>query len=200
MPTLCLRYALRFAVSGLLSLAVVACGDDPIAVRGSLRPGATCEVTNDCAIGFECTENICAQVEPHRITLSWTVDTDFDLHVRTPNGQELYFNGNSTQAWLAADDCYGTSLPNSDAVTNACSDEDGVHYEDAFLLNLYDDTLTTQPRLDYEYWVENYDCDTAGDFEIVVMAQDNTAEDEIKTGTLPAACADSEHFKFTTKY
>jgi hypothetical protein len=179
--------AVRFSLIRWLFLGTMACSDDPALVRGNTQPGDSCKSTNDCDVGFICNEGLCAQTDPFRISLSWTVDTDFDLHVRTPSG-ELYFGRDNEQAYLGTDDCK----------SNVCVDPDGTHYEHAFLLEppAVDAGAAPLGPIAYEYWVDNYGCETAGDFALEVATPEGTVG-SIHTGTLPATCAESEHFYFT---
>jgi len=172
-----------------LCLGASACSDDSAVTREHGQPGETCKTTNDCEIGFGCVESVCTQADPFRITLTWEVDTDFDLHVRTPDGRELYFGSDNDQAWLGTDDCGN----------NECIERDGPHVEHAFLRELpetdADAGTSMTDDLSYEYWVDNYGCVLAGEFGLEVVEQDGNVK-ETQSGALPAACAESEHFTF----
>lgn len=180
---------LRFALLCLFCFGSAACGDDPAVERGHSQPGDACTSTAQCTVGLQCSANVCAQTDPYRITLTWEVDTDFDLHVRTPNGRELYFGLDNAEAWLGADDCG----------SEKCHEPDGTHYEHAYLRELASadvDAGSETDVIEYEYWVDNYGCVVAGDFILEVVSKDGTVE-QMQSGTLPAACAESEHFIFS---
>lgn len=168
-------------------------------------------MTNECALGFSCNEDICQQKEPYRITLRWEVDTDFDLHVRTPDGKELYFGRDNALAWLGADDCG----------SEQCREPDNTHFEHAFLATILqapgtrdassqddagdsdagDDADGGAPApvdLNYEYWVDNYGCQRAGDYTLEVVTRNGTVV-KSDSGTLDARCVESEHYLFTTQ-
>lgn len=202
----------RFFGVGLGVALLAACDASPGPARGNAQPGDACTTTNECTVGFECDEGLCQHDEPFRITLSWTVDTDFDLHVRTPDGEELYFGRDNELAWLGSDDCG----------SEACKEPGKTHYEHAFLKKIEQAPGTRDASSDddagsagdagdagdalepvdliYEYWVDNYGCKRAGDFTVEVAARDGTVKDEDShTGTLEARCMESEHFLFTTQ-
>lgn len=190
----------RFVLFGMFTLSAVACGEDTAPPRGTAQPGDMCSVDNDCAVGFVCNDATCQQTDPYRISLTWEVDTDFDLHVVTPNGRELYFDRDNEQAWLGGDDCGADN----------CIDVDGIHAEHAFLRAIdpplvdvdagdtdAGDNVTRMPApLRYEYWADNYGCKRAGDFTLTVVALDGTVR-ATQTGTLEARCVESAHFTFT---
>lgn len=206
-----MAFCARFCCLWLV-LASVACGDEEVAMRGNKQPGEPCAITNECAIGFTCESAECTQMEPHRVTLSWTTDTDLDLHVRTPDGTHVYFDhALGAQAWLGVDGCS----------KHACSPDgsmgaDVAHYEHAFLIesalrddedagsegdagddsDAGDDDDTPSTRRTYRYWVENYDCNRSSDYTLQVIARDETVVDE-HTGTLAAACVSSPEHTFT---
>lgn len=202
----------RFIVLCTLGLFGLACTEDAAPPRGNAQPGETCASTNDCAVGFACnSDDVCSQADPtrnpYRTTLTWDVDTDFDLHVITYDRREVYFGHNNDKAWLGTDDCG----------SEHCFDEDKTHAEHAFLFQIdvpsdvdsgqqvepstdgdggVDDGIapgTTVVLAQYEYWVDNYGCQKSGDFTLsVVAANDRVIESH--TGTLEARCMESEHF------
>lgn len=187
----------RFLGVGLAATLVVACDTSAEApVRGNAQPGDACTVTNECAVGFKCSDDVCQQTEPYRITLSWDVDTDFDLHVRTPDGRELYFGRDNELAWLGADDC----------ASENCREPGETHFEHAFLVPILqapgasddagEDTDGGAPEpvdLNYEYWVDNYGCQRAGDYTLEVVTRDGMLV-QSDSGTLEARCVESEHY------
>lgn len=199
----------RFVLLCTLTAIATACTEEAAPKRGNAQPGETCASTNECAIGFQCTDDVCGQADPlrnpYRITLTWEANTDFDLHVRT-EGQELYFDRENTFAWLGSDDC----------ASETCIEDDTLHAEHAFLRNIVapddmdagqtiegedgdggtDDGIapgTIVLLQEYEYWVDNYGCQKAGDFTLAVIAA-NERVIESHTGTLEARCMESEHF------
>jgi len=198
---------IRFLGVGLAAALVVACDASADPVRGNAQPGDACTMTNECAVGFSCNEDSCRQTEPYRITLRWDVDTDFDLHVRTPDGKELYFGRDNELAWLGGDDCG----------SEKCKEPDNTHFEHAFLATILqapgtnndagndddagDDADGGTPGpvdLTYEYWVDNYGCQRAGDYTLEVVTREGAVL-ETETGTLEARCMESEHYLFTTQ-
>jgi hypothetical protein len=198
---------IRFLGVGLLAAHVVACDASAEPVRGNAQPGEGCTMTNECAVGFTCSEDICQQKEPFRITLSWDVDTDFDLHVRTPDGKELYFGRDNELAWLGTDDC----------ASENCREPGETHFEHALLTAILqapgtDDDAANEDDaggeadagepspvdLNYEYWVDNYGCQRDGDYTLDVVTREGTVL-ESNSGTLEARCVESEHYLFTTQ-
>lgn len=191
-----------------LSFASIGCGDDPAVERGNTQPGEACRSTDDCAIGFACQDLLCEQIDPVRITLSWTADTDFDLHVATPTG-ELYFGQTNDQAYLGSDDCADRKLPgDGGTVVRPSCRESSEHHEHAFLRDVamptgldagdtdagFDDLVFGE----FEYWADNYGCDTAGDFTLSVVIR-NGAVYAQHVGRLEAACVQSDRFPFPKK-
>jgi uncharacterized protein YfaP (DUF2135 family) len=99
-----------------------------------------------------CFEGTCVAGGEVRVSLSWTVVSDFDLHVRTPDGIEVYFgNPIAGGGELDVDDCVGQS----------CRDPSGVHVE-----NIFFDASAS--RGEYGVWVQNFDGAQAGAWDIEV--------------------------------
>jgi hypothetical protein len=146
---------------------------------GTQAPGDPCNGTVDCTPGSICYSNICVQEGVLRFSLSWDVDTDFDLHVQTPGGDHIDFS--SRQGG-------GGELDVDDCVAGACALPDNKHVENVF----FGDTAAPGA---YLYWVNNFDGDTAGAYTLVV-AKDGVVQ-ATKNGTLPATDGDSEMYSFT---
>ena len=145
---------------------------------GDGQSGDPCDVDADCAGTAACFEGTCVQQGEVRVSLSWKVLSDFDLHVRTPANIHLYFRhmegGGGT---LDVDDC----------VQATCRDNDGTHVENIFF------TESASPGT-YDVWVENFDGRLPGDFDIEVAG----AVQEDWSGSLTSdEGASSNLFSFT---
>jgi len=161
---------------GVLSIAraqqiVLRCGGE----CGTVPPGDPCDESTECVPGSICFNKYCVGSGTLRVSLGFTVDSDFDLHVRTPAGSEIYFaNESADGGTLDVDQC-----------VSSC--EVGPHAENV----VFDGTLLSGM---YEVWVVNYSGRSAGDFTIEV-AGDVT---EAFSGSLPATSgAESMHFTFS---
>jgi uncharacterized protein YfaP (DUF2135 family) len=111
-----------------------------------------------------CFNKYCVGAGTLRVSLAFSVDADFDLHVLTPGGIEIYFGEpEANGGTLDVDQCI---LP--------CGDE--PHVENV----VFDDTALAG---DYEVWVVNFGGRAAGDFSIEVAGDVNTSFQ----GSLPAA-------------
>jgi hypothetical protein len=163
LPVGCVDRVLVEGAEGEGAEADVPDEEDPDAPQS----GDACEEDSDCAAGSVCFEGTCVEGGDVRVSLSWTVVSDFDLHVRTPDGVEVYF-GNPIDGGgeLDVDDCVGQS----------CRDPGGVHVENIFF-------ETTAPRGQYTVWVQNYDGAQAGAWNIEVAG----AVSASWSGELPAA-------------
>jgi hypothetical protein len=65
------------------------------------------------------------------VTLTWTNDSNLDLHVVTPSGAELYWGNQSTEPPPPAVEPDGGSYGTIDDDSNANCDDDGLDREDA---------------------------------------------------------------------
>lgn len=146
---------------------------------GTAQPGDPCANTVDCTPGSICWNQICVGDGALRFSLSWTADTDFDLHVVTPSGTEIYYsNPSGNGGVLDVDDCVG----------GACTVPNGVHVENVYW-------TSSPPSGSYKYWVRNYDGDMSGQFQIEVSRGGSVIAS--KSGTLPASVTDSTHYTLT---
>jgi hypothetical protein len=137
-----------------------------------------CVTESDCDPGQTCFEGTCVGTGEFRVSLSWQVVSDFDLHVRTPAGVEIWFaEPDGGEGYLDVDDCVGQQ----------CRDNNGTHVENVFF-------SPAAPRGPYDVWVVNFDGARSGDFEIQVAGAVETRF----SGSLPAhSGAVSETFRFT---
>lgn len=145
--------------------------------RGTGQPGDPCNGTIDCRPGSICWSNICVTTGALRFSLAWSVDSDFDLHVVTPSGAEIFYgNSEADGGQLDVDDCVST-----------CRNPAGTHVENVFF-------TTEALRGAYEVWVVNFNGRTAGTFRIEVHG----ASGGPFTGTLSATSgASSERYRVT---
>jgi len=127
--------------------------------------GEPCVIDSDCVDGSVCFGEVCVQQGIFRVSLSWSAFSDFDLHVRTPDGSEISFqNVSAAGGYLDLDDC----------VLAECSEE-GVHVENIF----FNDAAQAGT---YEVWVQNFDGNEAGAFTLEVAG----AVEITWNGELPA--------------
>jgi hypothetical protein len=142
---------------------------------GTVEPGDPCDETEECVPGSVCFNKYCVGAGTLRVSLAFEVDSDFDLHVMTPSGAEIYFvNRTADAGTLDVDQCI-----------TSCGTE--PHAENV----VFDGSVLPGA---YEVWVVNYDGRNAGDFRIQV-AGDVTQSFQ---GTLAATSGtESEHFTFT---
>jgi hypothetical protein len=136
--------------------------------------GEPCPEEEECIPGSICFNEFCVGEGELRISLAFTADSDFDLHVLTPDNTEIYF-GNSEDAGgkLDVDQCIDT-----------CGTE--AHAE-----NVVFDSAASGT---YEVWVVNYDGRAAGTFNVEVAGAVNRTFMGSLTATLGE---ESEHFTFT---
>jgi hypothetical protein len=166
-------FKLAFMAMMLASLSSCDTGDSG---RGDAQPGDPCGGTIDCTPGSICWNSICIQDGALRFSLSWTVDTDLDLHVLTPSGTEIYYSNPVAEGGtLDVDDCVGGS----------CTTAGGTHVENIFFAE-------APASGTYLFWVDNYDCSQAADFHI--EAAEGTDVLASFDGSLPAACGTSEQY------
>jgi hypothetical protein len=144
---------------------------------GSLAVGEACEETEECVPGSVCFNKYCVGAGNLRVSLAFSVDSDFDLHVLTPGGSEIYYGETEANGGtLDVDQCV---LP--------CGA--GAHVENI----VFDDTALSGQ---YEVWVVNFGGRAAGDFSIEVAGDVSAAFE----GSLPATTPETifpESTRFT---
>jgi len=141
---------------------------------GTKEVGESCTASMECVPGSVCFNQYCVGQGALRISLGFSVDSDFDLHVLTPLGSEIYYaNRIADGGELDVDQCVSScgSLSHAENVT-----------------------FDTAPSGTYEIWVLNYDGRGSGPFNIEVAG----ATSRTFMSSLPATShAESQHFTFT---
>lgn len=143
---------------------------------GTGGPGDICEVAG-CRAETTCFEGTCVGTGDLRISLSWTVISDFDLHVLTPTGVEIFY-GNAMDG--------GGELDVDDCVGNNCRSI-GTHVENIVFAD-------NPPAGEYQVWVVNFNGSQQGNFVVEISG---SVRQTIQ-GTLPAqAGAPSQRTRVT---
>lgn len=166
--------------ASLLCRSPLVCTNGTCANSTSMYGPGTQEVGDPCAEDMHCVPNsvcfneFCVGRGTLRVSLAFSVDSDFDLHLQTPSGEEIYY-GNETAdgGTLDVDQCVndcGTSSHVENIVFNG-----------------------TAPSGTYEVWVENYDGRNGGPFTIEVAGDVS----QTFSGSLPADEVESMRFTFT---
>jgi hypothetical protein len=141
---------------------------------GTGQPGDPCTKLEECNPDSVCFNEYCVGQGAMRISLAFTVDSDFDLHVMTPAGEEIFFGNSIIEgAELDVDQCI-----------SSCGSE--AHAENV--------VFDSAPSGDYEVWVVNYDGRAAGSFNIEVAGAVNRNFSGSLTAT---SMEESERFTFT---
>jgi hypothetical protein len=129
-------------------------------------PDAECTIPQDCGDGETCYQGVCVGTGSVRVSLSWNVITDLDLHVHVPNGESISYETPLTSyGQLDVDDCVSTE----------CVNPDGIHVENVFL-------DSNAPRGSYGITVVNFDGRLAADYGIEVAGDVSASF----AGNLPA--------------
>ncbi|MCC7109808.1 MAG: hypothetical protein IT382_11005 [Deltaproteobacteria bacterium] len=117
--------------------------------------GDECTTDSDCGQNAECESGTCVGVGLLQVTLTFEVDADYDLHVITPSGEEIYFgNTDASGGTLDVDQCIVACGP-------------GTHVENVFFNDGVENGL-------YQAWVENFDGRQGGAFRIEVSGAATT--------------------------
>jgi hypothetical protein len=145
---------------GLVGAAVamfsIGCGGSSREEEGTIAVGEPCTEEEKCVPSSICFEGFCVGEGDLRISLAFVADSDFDLHVMTPQGSEIYFaNPIADGGELDVDQCVGVC------------DDAPVHVENVVFANPAPGT--------YLIWVENFDGRAAGTFDIEVAGNVSVA-------------------------
>jgi hypothetical protein len=144
------------------------CDRPPVLVSGRKLPGDSCARTLDCAGLASCHQGFCVGESFARVSMSWTVNADFDLHVRRMStGQEVSHN---------APDIKGVGRLDVQQCAQGCS---GTQHLENILLS---GTAGT-----YEAWVENFNGAAPGDATIQVFVGGQPREITPATVSVPGA-------------
>jgi hypothetical protein len=126
------------------------CDLPPSDLAGRGAPGDACTRASDCAPLASCYRRFCVGESYARVSTTWSARSDFDLHVKLPDGRVLY------EQTRAID-----RVGRLDAEQRA--DTAAEHFIESVVL------ASTAPSGTYEAWVENYGGQAAGDAEIEVL-------------------------------
>ncbi len=151
---------------------------DDAPIDDDFDPNAECNEPKDCSREQTCFEGTCVGTGEFRISLSWQFVSDLDLHVRTPEGVEIWFEQPNTG---------GGRLDVDDCVSGSCRNNLGVHVENVFFAE-------NAPRGTYEIWVVNFDGRRGGTFGIEVEGVDGF--DKTFADEIPGTQAESSTFTF----
>jgi hypothetical protein len=127
-----------------------------------------CAADEDCAELQNCFSGTCVSAGAMRVSLSWDVVSDFDLHLRLPSGAEISFELKAAE---------GGELDLDDCVAGECREEMGVHVENIVFPEAC-------PPGEYAVWVENFDSRRKGDF-VIEVAGEVTAQFVGEVGRVP---------------
>lgn len=166
-----------------LSSSVAPASSDPGAARpdanasaSSCDEGATCPAGEACVGGT----NECVPGGAFRITLVWETNTDLDLHVLTPLGEEVYYRHRVT-----AD---GGEFAKDGCIASRCEDDGGPFIETV----RWADFATPGT---YEFFALNYDGEKQVPLRIEVEFE---GERDVFTSSVGASVgATSERFAYT---
>ena len=125
-----------------------------------------------------CFNKYCVGAGTLRISLAFSVDADFDLHVLTPGDSEIYY---------AAREANGGTL-DVDQCILACGTE--PHAENV----VFDETALAGV---YEVWVVNFAPRAAGDFSIEVAGDVSASFQGSLPATADAGFPESMHYTFS---
>ena len=151
---------------GFAIFIAFSCSDRPVPEVGSGMSGDLCVLDNDCVNGSVCFGEVCVQQGVFRVSLSWEVSSDFDLHVRTPSGAEVSF---------VVTNVAGGALDVDDCIDSDCNSS-GTHVENIFFNSEAD-------AGSYDVWVVNFNGDKSGSYTIEVAG----AVEAGWSGELPAS-------------
>lgn len=144
---------------------------------GTQEPGEPCTNDMECVEDSICFSGTCVGDGRLRVSLAWEVVSDFDLHVITPSGYEIYY----------AQPTHNTGELDVDDCIVQCRDNSGTHVENVFFGE-------NAQRGEYRVFVENFNGRRAGEFLLEVSGE---GVRDMWDGTLPAvANATSETFTF----
>lgn len=136
---------------------------------------------------FACVANNCVDDGKLMITLSWTVNTDLDISLQTPDGNVI---SASLDGSIAAD---GGELRRDECYRESTCEGDASHPNIEHIVWDWDEAL---PQGDYTVWATNFNGAQGSSFDITVTKYDGSKE--TFSGSVPATEeAKSGEFTFT---
>lgn len=175
----------EISVANLTPIALACAGcDEPTCQQllmcdmpaGDVPVGSPCTPADACVPGSECFEGFCVGTGTLRVSLAFDTVGDYDLHVLTPGGNEIFYGARTFDGGtLDVDQCAGACDPGITHVENVVFD-------------------ATALSGNYEVWVVNFDGESAGPFTIEVSGDVNQTFNGSLTMT---GGEESEHFMFT---
>lgn len=115
--------------------------NDPDNHPGSSGHAQQCQVPANCQSGLACFGSTCVDEGQVRFSLKWEKYTDLDLHVKTPEGYEIYYRDRM--------DNRGGKLDVDGCLTHGCDKSKKQYVENIRWKN-------NAPKGTYEFWVVNY--------------------------------------------
>lgn len=133
----------------VLGASVVALAASTSGGGGDHQVGEMCSGDEQCVEGSICFNSYCVGDGVLRVSLQWSVDSDFDLHLMTPRGGHIYWSTDTADGGtLDVDQC-----------VSACGA--GTHVENIVFPE-------TAPLGQYMAWVENFNGRSEGPFTLFV--------------------------------
>jgi hypothetical protein len=127
------------------------CDRPPVVIAGRRQPGDACAATLECAGLASCYQGFCVSESFARVSMTWIVASDFDLHVKLPTGEVI-----NAEARLVM----GKGRIDVDQCTTPDKCQDNKHLENII--------LSGAPGT-YEVWAQNFVPGLAGDATIEVF-------------------------------
>lgn len=121
--------------------------------RGVLMAGDACQSTRQCTGGMACEAGLCVESGELRISMSWEQNTDVDLHVRNPDGEEIWYRNREAQD--------GGQFQKDGCIASRCDETTGPRIEAVIWRD--------EPKEGtYEFWGINYDAVTSANVRFEV--------------------------------
>jgi hypothetical protein len=137
---------------GPITVADVDCEAPAVPVVGQAQVGQPCTTTLDCRGLASCYQGFCVGEGYARVSLTWAARSDFDLHVKLPDGRALYEKVREIK---------GVGRVDLEQCSQVCTGD--KHVENVIL------QAGAQSAGGFEAWVENYGGLAGGMAEIEIF-------------------------------